>query len=171
MSVLVAEADHPAVGVLEIQSFTLVAVSINTAYAAVLVALRRHRDLVVISLVTLAITAVAAGILVPLAEARGGAYATLIGEWSLVAAAMFVLWRIRPAVHPGQAGALKAVGAGLVAGAVATLIDVPSFPNLGPPVVAGLVYVAALALVRGIPRELIDALIARAPRSAPKTPA
>lgn len=168
MSVLTGDASGPPVGVLEIQSFTLIAVSINAAYGAVLIALRRHRDLVAISLVTLVITVIAAAILVPAADARGGAYAALIGEWSLTALAMLALWRVRPRVHPGQLAVVKALAAAAIAAAVASLLDVPSFPNLAPPVVAGLVYAVALATLRGIPRELVDALLSRGgARSAP----
>src|SRR3954454_9623997 len=140
MAVLTGDAASPATEVLKIQSFTLIAVAINSAYGAVLISLRRHRDLVTISLVTLVITVIAVAILVPAADARGGAYAALIGEWSLTAGAMFVLWRVRPNVHPGQVVAVKAVAAAAVAGAVAAVVDIPALPNLGPPVVAGLVY-------------------------------
>jgi O-antigen/teichoic acid export membrane protein len=171
MAVLTGDPHSPATDVLRIQSFTLLAVFVNAAYGTVLVALRRHRDLVTISAGTLAATAVLAGVLVPLWDATGGAIASVAGEWLLTVAGVIALRRAKPDVRVRLGVALKAVPAALVAGAVASVVDVPHLPDLGPPVVAGLVYATLVVLLRGVPRELTDALLRRGGRSAPTSPA
>jgi O-antigen/teichoic acid export membrane protein len=161
MWLLTGDAHGPAVEILRIQSFTLVAVFVNSAYGAVLISLHRHRDLVLVGTLTLLVTLVAAAILVPLADARGGAFATVLGEWSLTVGVLIVLARVRPNLRPQPSVVLKAALASAVAGVAAAFVEIPRFPNLAPPLIAGVVYALALVAMRGVPSELTDALLRR----------
>jgi O-antigen/teichoic acid export membrane protein len=161
ISVLTEGGAGPAVDVLRVQSLTLVAVFVNVAYASVLIALRRHRELILVNAFTLLLTLVAALVLVPLEGALGGAIAAALGEWALLAAYVVALRRARPDLHPSHAFVLRAAVAAAVAVAAATLIDVPWIPNLAGVAVAGVAYLLALAAVGGVPPEVWQALLRR----------
>ena len=158
IGVLTGSATGPAIDVLRIQALTLIPIFISTAYGSVFIALRRHRDLIAVNLGALAVLVVAAAVLIPLGEAKGAAVATVIGDFTLLAAYVIGLRRARPDLHPSLRRLAPALAAAAVAVGLAVLIDVPRVPNLADAVIAAVAYVAALAAFRGIPPELTGAL-------------
>jgi O-antigen/teichoic acid export membrane protein len=161
MFVLTGSGTGPPVGALRIQSVTLLAVFLNVAYSSVLIAMHHNRDLVLANVATLAVTAVAAGILIPLYGAHGGAAAAAGGEYSLLACYAVMLRRARPDLRPSLRFAVRAAVAAGVALAASALIRLPTVPNLTAVVIAAVVYVLVLAAIRGLPREVVDALLRR----------
>lgn len=161
MFVLTGNATGPAVGALRIQSVTLLAVFLNVAYGSVLIALHRHRDLVVANGTTLVLTIAAAAVLIPIAGARGGAAAATAGEWALLVAYAVMLRTARRELHPSRRFASRAAVAAVAALAASALIRLPTVPNLAALLIAAVVYPAVLIVIRGLPQEMIDALLRR----------
>jgi O-antigen/teichoic acid export membrane protein len=162
MSILTGHNHGTPVTVLEIQSVTLLTVFLNVCFATVLIALRRHRDLIAVNLLALGFTVLAAAIAVPVAGAEGGAAAATSGEWVLLAGYVIVLHRARPDLAPSLRSLRPAIVAAAIAIAASRVIDVPHLPNLGAVAIAGVVYVAILVVLRAVPVELTDALLRRA---------
>jgi O-antigen/teichoic acid export membrane protein len=155
---LTGDRGSEAVNVLRIQSLTLLPVFVNVGFGSLFVALHRHRELIVLNLTPLAVTLVAALVLVSAAEARGGAAAVVLGEVALLVAYASTLARRSPELSPSLRVVPRAVAAALVALGVAALVHVPHLADLADPVIAAAVYVGLLVLLRAIPRELLDAL-------------
>ncbi|MEA2280961.1 MAG: hypothetical protein QOK21_1568, partial [Solirubrobacteraceae bacterium] len=161
MSVLTGHADGPPVEVLRIQSLSLIVIFLNVSFASALIALRRNLGLIVANLVTLAFTLAVAVVLIPLHGALGGAIAAAAGEWSLLGSYAFVLHRARPDLRLRYGRVPRVALAAAISAAAAALIHVPHFPNLGAVMIVGVAFPLALIAVRGLPRELLDAVIGR----------
>ncbi len=165
MNVLTGSDTGPPVAVLEIQSPALATAFVSVIYGTVLLALRRHRELVLVSGIALVVTVVATFVLVPVSGAKGGGVATLIGEAVLALASVIVLRRVRPDLHPHHRVLPLAVLAAGLAVLASRVLEIPYVPNVGAVAVAGLVYLAVLLATRAIPAELIDALRPQARRA------
>lgn len=159
MNVLVVDQPvEPAIRVLQLQALTLLPIFANAAYAMTLVALRRHRELLLVNLIALSITVVVAAVLVPWAGAEGGALAAVAGEFALLGASFLVMRRGRADMRPSLRLLPRALAAAALAAGAAMLVVVPTLPNVAAALTVALVYPVALALLRGIPPELLDAL-------------
>jgi O-antigen/teichoic acid export membrane protein len=146
------------VDVLRIQACVLLAVSLNVAYAMALIALRRHRELIVVNLIVLVGTVVVALVLVPNFAARGAAVATTMGELSLVVAYAVALGRARPDLRPRLWVLPRVVAATAGAAVAAFSVNLPLVPNVASAAIAAVVFVAILAALRGLPPELLQAI-------------
>ena len=86
----------------------------------------------------------------------------MLGEWSLLASALFALRRGRGDLRISLRRLPHALLAAGAAVAAAQLVTVPTVPNVGAVVIAAAVFAAVLAATRAVPRELLDALLGRA---------
>ena len=93
MQVIGGDATNGAVAVMRIQAPALIATFASFGMGAILLVLRRYRELLVINALALAIVVTAALILVPGHGAKGAAVAVLMGEWLVALAQASVLWR------------------------------------------------------------------------------
>jgi hypothetical protein len=111
----------------------------------------------VANLVALALSVALCFALIPLWEARGAAVATTVAEIGLAAANLVLLTRFGKGVRLSAAilGPVAVAGA---LGAAAILLPVP---DAGRAVVGAGVFVGALAAMRSIPQELLEALPSR----------
>lgn len=157
MEILSGDAGEPAVAVLRIQAPALLATFVAVACGFVLLARRRHRQLLLANLFPFVLSVVLTLLLVPPMGAQGAAIATTVAEWSLAIVSTVLLARAIEGVRLS----LRIVGPVLVAGAVgACSLLIPAPVAIQVAVASGL-YLGTLALLRSIPPELADAMRAR----------
>jgi O-antigen/teichoic acid export membrane protein len=157
---IVAGADfEPAVPALEIQGVALLASFLAVTGAFALVSLHRHVALLVGNLVGLAASVVLTAALVPEFGAEGAAVATLIAESGIVVLYGLALFGSR-VVHYD----LDLVPRIAIAGALAVALVLTPLEDIALVVAATVVYWGALFALRGVPGEVIDALLRREPR-------
>ena len=160
---IVAGADYePAVPVLQIQGIALLASFLAVTGAFALVSLRRHVALLVGNLVGLGLIIALTAVLVPEFGAKGAAAATLIAECGIVVLYGVVLFGSR-IVHYDLDIAPRVA----VAAALASLVTIAPLGDIVLVLVATIVYWTVLFGLRGIPHEVIDALLRREPRVTP----
>ena len=152
-------ADHPAIPVLRIQCFALVATFVVVACGYPLLAERRYREVLVANTVGLVASLALTFALVPAYGAIGGAVATVAAELSLAAASAVLLARSKRGIRLPW-GSVPRVGvAAAVALAAGLALPAPAVVQF---VVATLVYGIALVLVGRFPPEL-RSLVSSAP--------
>lgn len=146
----------PAADVLRIQGLALVPITLTYTWMHGLLALNRHRALLVANAVGLAAVVFLSIVLVPALGAEGAAVAVVIAESALAACAALLLRRARGSLLSSAAIIPKtAFAAALAVGAV-LLLDVSTLVET----IAGVaVYVAALLVLRAVPTELRGALM------------
>jgi O-antigen/teichoic acid export membrane protein len=160
---IVAGADfRPAVPVLQIQGLALVAGFLAVTGALALVSLHRHVGLLVGNFIGLFISVAVTAVLVPGHGAKGAAVATLVGESVLAVLYGIVLFGSRVVRYDFELVPRIVAAAVLAAALALTPLD-------GAVLVlaATVVYWGALFLLRGVPPEVIDALLRREPRPSP----
>ena len=154
----------PAADVLRIQG-----VAVGLAFLAAgpsygLLSLRHHRAVLVGNLAALAVSAALVPILASADGARGAAVATVVAE--VVLTVVMIGGAARAGLPIGLTArgltrVLFAAGAALAAALAAPL------PAVGQTAIAGVVYLAVLAALRGIPEEVLELLPGR--RGAERT--
>jgi O-antigen/teichoic acid export membrane protein len=158
---IVAGADFaPAVPVLQILSVVLLSGFLAVTGALALVSLHRHVALLVGNLCGLAAIIVLTAMLVPSYGAKGAALSMLCADAGLVVLYGIVLFGSR-VVHYD----LELVPRVIVAGTLAAALVFTPLERIPLVVAATVVYWGVLAILRGIPPEVIDALLRREPRS------
>lgn len=160
IDIVAGAAFEPAIPVLQIQGAALLASFLAITGALALVSLHRHVALLLGNLAGLTGVILLTVILVPDFGAKGAAVATLVAESGLVMLYGLVLFGSRVVHYEFDLVPRIAVAAALSAALVLTPVE-------GIPLVlaATFVYWTVLALVRGIPSEVIDALLRREHRS------
>lgn len=154
IDVLAGDA-QPAVGVLQIQGMALMASFVAIGGSFVLLALRRHAEILLANGAALVVAVVLTLLLVPALEARGAALAITLAETTTAAMTLAFLFRARPHLRR----ALRAVPAVLVAGAAGAAVAlVPSLPATADVLLGSAVFFAVLAALRRFPPEVRDAL-------------
>ncbi len=164
IDLLGGDAARPAAGTLTLLALALTPVFINVACQHTLLALRRHRELVVANGLALVVIACATFALVPPLGAEGAALAVVIGETALMTISGIALFRAHPDLRPS----LRVVPRAFAASAVGVLL---ALAVQGPDVVRAAIALTAYTLVvvalRALPPELRTALSARLrPRTA-----
>ena len=155
--------DEPAVPVLRIQAFALVATFVIVACGYPLLAERRYREVLLANVVGLVASLALTLALVPSFEAEGAAVATVAAEFALAAASAVLLSRSQHGVRLPWAGVPRVLVAGAAALGAGLLLPLPV---LAQAVVATAVFGVALVVVGRFPPELRTALVSRR-RSAP----
>jgi O-antigen/teichoic acid export membrane protein len=158
---VVAGADfREAVPALQIQGLAMVPVFLSITGALALVSLRRHVAVLAGNAVGLTIIIVVTAILVPKMGAEGGAVATLTAECVIALLYGVVIFGSRVVRYDLELVPRIAIAAALAAALALT-------PLGGAVLVlsATAVYWGALFLLRGVPPEVVDALLRREPRT------
>jgi len=149
------DAARPAIGVLRIQGAAVAATFVALAAGYPLLTLRRYGALLRVTLAALVVALVASLVLVPVADAKGAALATLASELTAAIGMVAALYRQQPAV----AGALRAfpliVGSALAVGGAAIGSGLPAGFAIAVAIVG---FPLMLVAVRQFPPELRDAL-------------
>lgn len=154
IAVLVGSSAHPSVDVLRIQSAALVAGFVVAATSFPLLAMRRHRELLLANSVSLALAAALAFALVPSQGAIGAAIGAVTADFALAAMTTAMLLRRGGPALPTSALAITAV-AGLCGYAAGRALG--AHPLIDA-LVGCLVFSAVLALLRRFPPELRELL-------------
>ncbi len=157
---------EPAIAVLEIQAFALIATFIAATLSFALLSEQLHTELLVSNAIALVVGTGIAIALVPSLGARGAAVATVVGESTLAVAYAVALFR-----RIGDISiSLRLVPKVIVAAVLATsLVFVPGLNGAPLAVAAGVVYIVVLLALRGVPDELWKAFLApRAPALPPE---
>jgi O-antigen/teichoic acid export membrane protein len=146
---------RPSVGVLRIEGLATVATFVGACWGYALLSLNRLREILLASLLALALTIVLNSILATSGGARGAAVATMASEYVFVAALGFALYSsgLRPTISwRAVSRSLIAVGLGF-----ATLA-IPAVPDIARIALALVVYGGGLVVLRAVPQELIAEL-------------
>jgi O-antigen/teichoic acid export membrane protein len=153
---VVAGSDYePAADVLRIQALALLASFLVATWGYALLSLAAFASLLLANAVALVLSAAFALLLAPDHGAQGAAVATVIGESSLALALGLLLMASRPDLRVQLEVLPKVIVAAALGAAV---VLVPSLPELVDLIVAGVVYVALLAVLRAVPPEVWYAL-------------
>jgi O-antigen/teichoic acid export membrane protein len=139
-----------AAGVLRIDGGALVASFLLATYGLALISLHRHKALIFANLLALSITAVATLSLASTNGARGGAIATVCGEWVLCLAYAFALSREPNGLRPHLAIVAK-VAVAMVPAFAVMLLGLPDVLQL---LVAMFIYACGVLGFKAVPREL-----------------
>lgn len=146
----------PSVPVLRIQGLALIATGIAASTGFVLLALRRHRAILVANAAALVVSVVLSLALIPPMQAQGGAIAVVVAEFTLAGMLVAMLLRARPDLLNAllrRPIAIVAMGGG--AGAVALI---PGLPPVAAVVLGALAFVVMLSLTGYLPPEIRELL-------------
>jgi O-antigen/teichoic acid export membrane protein len=146
---------EPTIVVLQIQSLAIVTQFVGASWQYGLLAMHRHRALLLISAVGLAVSVCLTLGLVPALEAKGAAIAFTGAELVAAACAFASLRSARPDLRFSLRVPLRVLLAALLACAVAL---VPGLPSLAATVIGLVIYIGVLLLLRAIPVELMHAM-------------
>ena len=156
IDVVAGDKFSPSVTVLEIQAFGLLGTFLSVTWSTGLLALHRHRVLLLANLVALAVAVATTLALVPVLGAKGAAIATVCGEGALAAIYSVAVatgrrpLRVSLTVVPRVAVAVVPAAA---------LVFVPHLNRLGLVAAATVVYFAVVFAVRAMPPELFEAVV------------
>jgi O-antigen/teichoic acid export membrane protein len=142
----------PAAAVLRIQAVTVMVMFVMVSWSYALLSLRRHREILVITVVGLVINATLVAILGSSDGARGAAVATLVADLTSVVLAGLYLARTSPAMRP-DLRVVPRMAIALAAGA--SVVLVPGVPDVVAMAVGALVYVAVLLALHAVPEEVL----------------
>jgi O-antigen/teichoic acid export membrane protein len=152
-----------SVPVLRIQGLALMATCVAAAAGYVLLALRRHRAILLANALALAVAVIASLALIPPLHAQGGAVAVVLAELTLAATLLTTLIRARPrlfGVFVRRPAAILAMG-----GAASAVALIPWLPAVATTLLGVLVFFALLTLTGYLPPELAELVRNRRGRS------
>jgi O-antigen/teichoic acid export membrane protein len=147
-----------SVEVLQIQSLALVTQFLASTWQYGLLSLHRHRALLAVSLGSLLVSVVMTLILVPLLHAQGAAVAFSSAEVTLAVSSFVLLKRAKPGLLFSLRVPVRVLAAAALAGTVAF---VPGLSSLSRALIASTVYLGVLITLRGVPVELMQAVLRR----------
>jgi O-antigen/teichoic acid export membrane protein len=155
IGVLAKGGSAESVDVLEIQSLALLTQFVAAPWQYGLLSLHRHRELLWISLGSLAMSVGLTFALVPLLQARGAAIAFSGAELTLAMSSFVLLRRARPDLRFARRVPLRVlISSALAAG----VVFVPGLTSLARAGIAFVVYSTLLLLLRAVPAELMHAI-------------
>jgi O-antigen/teichoic acid export membrane protein len=150
-----------SVPVLRVLGLAVVTSFLVATWSFALLSIRAHRELLICNAIAAVVACAGVLGLASAMGAMGAALATLAAEATLAIAYMITLRRLRTALRPQLGIVLKVViAAGL--GCLAALVPVH---ELGQVVIASAIFFAVLLALRGLPIELLNALLRRDPEA------
>ncbi len=156
IDVLGGSAFAASVPVLRIQGLALMATCVAVSAGYVLLAMHRHRAILLANASALLMSILASVLLISLFEARGGAVAVVLAEFALAGTQVTMLIRARPQLRRAfLLRPLAIVAVGAASSAVALL---PLLPALAKAALGAVVFAALLALTRLFPPEIGELL-------------
>jgi O-antigen/teichoic acid export membrane protein len=152
------KAQTPIV-VLKIESLAIVTQFVGSSWQYGLLALHRHRSLLVTSAAGLAVSVCLTLALVPALQAPGAAVAFAVAELVVAACSFAFLRSARPDLRFSRRVPARVLVAALLA---ATIALIPGLTSLWVAAIGFAVYMGVLVALRAIPAELAHALPGRA---------
>lgn len=169
MDVLGGEDYATAAPVLRIQGVALALTFVIASFGFTLLALHRHRAIIVANLCALAVSATSVLLLGSTHGAQGASFGVLLGELTLAVAYIWFLGQGGMGLRPRPGRAWRVLPP-LAAALACQLLPLPALPTV---VLGLLVFASGCLLCRAIPEELLDLLPGRAaePPQPPAEPA
>jgi O-antigen/teichoic acid export membrane protein len=164
IDVLGGAAFAKSVPVLRVQGLALMATCVAVSAGYVLLALRRHRAILIANAAALLVSVIASIALISAFDARGGAISVVLAELALAGVQVTMLVRARPGLR--RAFVVRPIGIVSVGAIVSAVALVPGPPALAKVAVGALAFAVLLALTGLFPpevRELLGTL--RRPRA------
>jgi O-antigen/teichoic acid export membrane protein len=156
IDVLGGAAFAKSVPVLRIQGLALMATCVAVSAGYVLLAMHRHRAILIANAAALLMSVLASVVLISLLDAQGGAIAVVLAEFALAGTQVTMLIKARPQLRRAfLVRPLAIVAVGAAASAVALL---PVLPALAKAALGAVVFAALLALVGLFPPEIRELL-------------
>jgi O-antigen/teichoic acid export membrane protein len=146
----------PSVPVLRIQGLALIATCAAVSAGYVLLALRRHRAILVANAAALAVSVVLSIVLIPLMHAQGAAVAVVLAEFTLAGMQVTMLVRARPDLLDAllrRPVAILAMG-----GAASAVALIPGLPPVAKVALGALAFLALLTFTGYLPPEIRELL-------------
>ncbi|HEY3759893.1 MAG TPA: oligosaccharide flippase family protein [Solirubrobacteraceae bacterium] len=163
MIAVVAGPEYAAAAdALRIEGGVLLASFVLAGWGFGLLALHRHRAMLLANLAALAVSSILTVILARADGARGAALASVCGETTLALLYLVGLIRGSPELRPELGAAAKIVLAAIPALAVALL---PGIAQLLQPIAALAVFAVLIVLMRAVPREVYELIPPRLRRA------
>jgi O-antigen/teichoic acid export membrane protein len=151
IDVIAGSGFGPAKEVLRLQAISFIGSFPAMVFGYALLSLRRHRELLVVNLGLLLMTAGLVSVLASADGARGAAIGTTTGEIVLAVALGVALTRASPHLRPSLAVLPKVALAGALGACVAFL----PLGSLVLSILGSVIFFGVLLLVRGVPEELM----------------
>jgi O-antigen/teichoic acid export membrane protein len=151
VSVIAGPKYAATAGVLEIQSFAMVASFLVAGWSFGLLSLRIHRGLLLSNAAAMVVSVVLTLLLARSDGAQGAAVATVCGEAALAVTCLLALMWGRRRYRPELSVVPKVAAA---AGAAALLSFSPNVPSIVRAIIAAVVYTAGIVATRALPQEL-----------------
>jgi O-antigen/teichoic acid export membrane protein len=148
-----------AVAPLRIEGAAVLGACLTPVWSTGLLALHRHAAMLVCNLIALPITVALTLGLAPALGARGAALATVGGEWTVAITLLIALVRANAQLVPSARRVVSRVALAAGAALATLLLPIPALAQLA--LAVGL-YAAIVAVLRVLPRELLE-LIPRRP--------
>ncbi|HWX97280.1 MAG TPA: polysaccharide biosynthesis C-terminal domain-containing protein, partial [Solirubrobacteraceae bacterium] len=158
IQVLANQRSNVSVDVLQIQSLALITQFVASTWQYGLLSLHRHRALLMISISSLLVSVVMTLILVPLLQAQGAALAFSAAEVTLAASSFVLLKLAMPDLVFSLRVPARVLLAAVLAGAV---VLIPGLSSLSRALIGSAIYLGALLALRGIPVEIMQAVLRR----------
>jgi O-antigen/teichoic acid export membrane protein len=165
--VLSGKGSGPPVTVLEIESLAILTQFVGSTWQYGLLALHRHRDCLIVSMVGLALSVLLTFLLVPSLHAAGAAVAFSAAELVFAGTSLLFLLRAEPGMRFSWVGPAK-VALGLALALPVLLV--PGLGSLPQAVIGSAVYVGVLAVTKAFPQELRELVPWRAAGLAAEQP-
>lgn len=150
-----------AVGPLRIEGVAVLGTCLTPVWSTGLLALHRHAALLVCNLIALVVTAGLTLGLAPVIGARGAAVATVAGEWAVAIGLLVALVRANRQLAPSALTVAPRVALAAAAALAMLLLPIPDVAQLA---LAVAVYAAMIAVLRALPRELLELIPGRSTR-------
>jgi O-antigen/teichoic acid export membrane protein len=160
VSVVAGPKFAAAAGVLEIQSFAMIASFLVACWSFALLSLRLYRGLLLSNAAALLVSMIATLTLASAYGAHGAAIATICGETTLAVGTLLALAWHRPRYRPRVPIVIKVMAVAACAAVISLTITMPPVVR---PAVAMVVYGVGILAVRAAPPELKE-LIPRGPQ-------
>jgi O-antigen/teichoic acid export membrane protein len=156
IDVLGGTAFAKSVPVLRIQGLALMATCVAVSAGYVLLAMHRHRAILIANAAALLMSVIASVVLISLLDAQGGAIAVVLAEFALAGTQVTMLVKARPQLrHAFLVRPLAIVAVGAAASAVALL---PVLPALAKAALGAVVFAVLLAATASFPPEIRELL-------------
>jgi O-antigen/teichoic acid export membrane protein len=148
-----------SVPVLRIQGLALMATCVAVSAGFVLLALHRHRAILIANGVSLTVSVILSIVLIPTLEAQGAAIAVVAAELSLAAALVTMLLRVHPNLRRSFVFRPLAI---VTMGAAASAVGlIPGLPPLLATAVGALIFIGLLIATGYMPPEIRDLVRSR----------
>jgi O-antigen/teichoic acid export membrane protein len=156
--VIAGSGYQQSVEVLHILAFALLGTFVIAARGYALLSLDRLRAMLVCNAIALAVVLACGAPLISAYGAKGAAISMVAAELTLALCYERALSHQRPELRLGAGFVLRAAAAALLAGAVASVLGLPS---VFAAMLGVALYLAALLALRIVPAEILEALLGR----------